>query len=206
MKLSKKGEYALRALIDLGIAAEVGRELVQVTELSDKELIPAKFLEQIMQELKAARFVVAQRGKFGGYRLSRPATEITIGSVIRFIDGPLAPIGCVSHTAYEKCSCPDEEHCGLRMLMLDVRNAIAGILDRYSIADVVEVTLRKLRRSALPLPFATPRSPARSGLAKTIKATATKRRVPPQPSSSPSARRLAPVEGLLSELLPDYSI
>jgi Rrf2 family protein len=202
MKLSKKGEYALRALIDLGIAAEVGRELVQVTELSDKELIPAKFLEQIMQELKAAGLVSAQRGKFGGYHLARPAAEITIGAVVRYIDGPLAPIGCVSHTAYEKCGCPDEDHCGLRMLMLDVRNAIAGILDRYTLADVVEVTLRKLRRDALPLPFATPRGPAR---AKPVTASARPRRVTSRASAA-SARRLAPVEGLLSQLLPDYTI
>ena len=198
MKLSKKGEYALRALIDLGIARDVGRELVQVTELSDKELIPAKFLEQIMQELKAAGFVVAQRGKFGGYRLARPASEITIGSVVRFIDGPLAPIGCVSHTAYEKCSCPDEEHCGLRMLMLDVRNAIAGILDRYSLADVVEVTLRKLRRDSLPLPF----EAARPSPGSRVKRPA----VEGARRSASAARRLAPVEGLLSELLPDYTI
>src|SRR5687768_14774716 len=161
MKLSKKGEYALRALIDLGIAAEVGRSLVQVSELAEKEQIPIKFLEQIMQLLKEQGFVESQRGKFGGYRLARPTAKITIGSVVRLIDGPLAPIGCVSHTAYEKCSCPDEVHCGLRMLMLDVRNAIAGILDRYSLADVVEVTLRKMRRDALPLPFAAPRAAAR---------------------------------------------
>jgi Rrf2 family protein len=202
MKLSKKGEYALRALIDLGIAAEVGRDLVQVTELSDKELIPAKFLEQIMQELKAAGLVAAQRGKFGGYHLARPAAEITIGAVVRFIDGPLAPIGCVSHTAYEKCSCPDEEHCGLRMLMLDVRNAIAGILDRYTLADVVEVTLRKLRRDELPLPFATPRGHART---QPIKSTIRARRTAPRRAAADS-RRLAPVEGLLSQLLPDYTI
>ncbi len=201
MKLSKKGEYALRALIDLGIAAEVGRELVQVTELADKEVIPPKFLEQIMQELKGAGLVIAQRGKFGGYRLARPAAEITIGAIIRFIDGPLAPIGCVSHTAYEKCSCPDEEHCGLRMLMLDVRNAIAGILDRYSIADVVEVTLRKLRRDGLPLPFAAPR-----GAKRGTPAFATTIPRPRRVSTRASARRLAPVEGLLSELLPDYTI
>jgi Iron-dependent Transcriptional regulator len=69
------------------------------------------------------------------------------------IDGPLAPISCVSQTAYERCGCPDEEHCGLRMLMLDVRSAIANILDRYTLADVVEVTLRKLRKNKMPLPF-----------------------------------------------------
>lgn len=199
MKLSKKGEYALRALIDLGIAAEVGRELVQVTELSAKESIPAKFLEQIMQELKSAGIVVAQRGKFGGYHIARPASEITIGSVVRLIDGPLAPIGCVSHSAYEKCSCPDEEHCGLRMLMLDVRNAIAGILDRYTLADVVEVTLRKLRRDALPLPFSAPRPAVRG---KPVKSTVASRRA----NRAAVPRRLAPVEGLLSQLLPDYTI
>ena len=125
-----------------------------------------------------------------------------IGAVVRFVDGPLAPIGCVSHTAYEKCSCPDEEHCGLRMLMLDVRNAIAGILDRYSLADVVEVTLRKLRRDSLPLPFAAPRGPSRG---QPVKSTTRSRRVSPR-STPASLRRLAPVEGLLSELLPDYTI
>src|SRR3954464_8623541 len=71
---------------------------------------------------------------------AKPGGKITIGEVARVIVGRLAPIGCVSQTAYEKCTCPDEVHCGLRMLMLDVRNAIAGILDRYSLADVVEGT------------------------------------------------------------------
>lgn len=156
MKLSRKGEYALRALIDLGIAAEVGRDLLQVSEIAAKARLPAKFLEQAMQQLKQAELVASVRGKFGGYRLARPASEIRIGEVVRLIDGPLAPIGCVSQCAYEPCSCPDETHCGLRMIMLDVRNAIAGILDRYSLGDVVEVTLRKMRRDGLAMPYANP--------------------------------------------------
>jgi Rrf2 family protein len=192
MKLSKKGEYALRALIDLGIAAEVGRPLVQVSELAEKEQIPVKFLEQIMQLLKEEGFVESRRGKFGGYRLARPAAKITVGSVVRMIDGPLAPIGCVSHTAYEKCSCPDEVHCGLRMLMLDVRNAIAGILDRYSLADVVEVTLRKMRRDEVPLPFSQALVPGRASCHVSAR--------------SPDLPDLKPVAGLLSQLFPDYSI
>ena len=118
MRLSKKGEYALRSLINLGIAAEVKRSLVQVAELAENEQLPVKFLEQIMQALKEAGFVESARGKFGGYRLAKPARQIPIGQVIRLIDGPLAPIGCVSQSAYEKCTCPDEVHCGLRMLML----------------------------------------------------------------------------------------
>ncbi len=197
MKLSKKGEYALRSLIDLGIAADVGRELVQVAELAEKEQIPAKFLEQIMQELKASGFITSQRGKFGGYRLARPADDISIGEIVRLIDGPLAPIGCVSQTSYEKCSCPDEVHCGLRMLMLDVRNAITGILDRYSLADIVDVTTRKMKRDGIPLPFSGARQ--RGG----------KKAGPAEPgdrSEVPADRRLKPVEGILSELFPDYTI
>src|SRR5450631_2281724 len=156
MKLSKKGEYALRSLINLGIAAEMKRKLVQASELAESEQLPVKFLEQILGVLKEAGIVVSQRGKFGGYRLGRPAKKIFIGEVVRLIDGPLAPIGCVSQSAYAPCSCPDEAHCGLRMLMLDVRNAITGILDRYTLADVVDVTTRKLLRDGLPLPFSEP--------------------------------------------------
>jgi Rrf2 family protein len=198
MKLSKKGEYALRSLINLGIAAEVGRKLVQVSELAESDQLPVKFLEQILQDLKDAGMVESQRGKFGGYRLGKSAKAITIGSVVRLIDGPLAPIGCVSQTAYEKCSCPDETHCGLRMLMLDVRNAIAGILDRYTLADVVEVTLRKMRRDNVPLPFATDIRIASS------------RRALPRVSRPPTGRatkgRLNEVESVVNQLLGDYSI
>jgi Rrf2 family protein len=197
MKLSKKGEYALRSLINLGIAREVGRPLVRVSELAENEQLPIKFLEQILQALKEAGFVASARGKFGGYRLARPLKKIPIGEVVRLIDGPLAPIGCVSQSAYEKCTCPDEEHCGLRMLMLDVRNAIAGILDRYTLADVVEVTLRKLRRDGLPLPFS-------------VESAATGRdRVKLRGARRPSAAtnpRLDATEGVLHQLLGDYSI
>jgi len=199
MKLSKKGEYALRSLINLGIAAEVGRKLVQVSELADTEQLPVKFLEQIMSALKEAKLVTSARGKFGGYRLAKPAKKITIGEVVRLIDGPLAPIGCVSQTAYEKCTCPDEAHCGLRMLMLDVRNAIAGILDRYTLADVVEVTLRKLRRDNVPLPF----SPEAEG-------AATSSRLPARQAQRLARRggssRLNETEGVLHQLLGDYAI
>lgn len=163
MKLSKRGEYGLRALIDIGLAQELGRDLVQLNELAELEKIPVKFLEQILIDLKQGGFLDSVRGKYGGYRLARPAKEVVAGQVVRYLDGPLAPIGCVSQTAYERCSCPDEAHCGLRMLMLDVRNAIANILDRYTLADVVEVTLRKMRRDNVNMPFATdPRARAQA--------------------------------------------
>jgi Rrf2 family protein len=199
MKLSKKGEYALRSLINLGIANEVGRTLVQVAELAESEQLPVKFLEQILQALKDAGLIVSARGKFGGYRLAKPAKQITIGQVVRLIDGPLAPIGCVSQSAYTKCTCPDEEHCGLRMLMLDVRNAIAGILDRYTLADVVEVTLRKLRRDGLPLPFA----PVANGIGVATRLPARDARKLANRSPRP---RLDETEGVLHQLLGDYTI
>jgi Rrf2 family protein len=153
VKLSKRGEYALRALIDFGVAQDLGRPLLQVSELAAKEGLPIKFLEQILMQLKAAGYLESRRGKHGGYLLARPPENISIGQVARLIDGPLAPIACVSQTAYERCSCPDEEHCGLRMLMLDVRTAISNILDRYTLADVVEITMRKLRKDKISHPF-----------------------------------------------------
>jgi Rrf2 family protein len=192
MKLSKKGEYALRALIDLGIAQEVRRDLVQVTELADSQQIPVPFLEQIMIDLREAGWVESRRGKYGGYKLALPARTLLIGQVVRRIEGPLAPISCVSQSAYERCSCPDEDHCGLRMLMMDVRNAIAGILDRYSLADVVEVTLRKMRRNGITLPFSKPPREA-SPKIRGRRATA-------------SGARLHPIDGLINNLFEDYTI
>lgn len=153
MHLSKKAEYALRATIHLGMAAEVGRATVSASDLAEANRLPVKFIERILQELKEAGFVETQRGKFGGYTLARSAASIGVGDLIRLMDGRLAPIGCASENAYQRCTCPDEDHCGLRMLMIDVRNAIAAILDRYSIADVVEVTLRKMRRDGIEPPF-----------------------------------------------------
>src|SRR6266700_2347463 len=153
MKLSKRGEYALRALIDLGIASELGLPMLQASELAAKEKLPVKFLEQIFMQLKAAGYVESKRGKFGGYSLAKRMDRIRFGAVIRLIDGPLAPIRCVSQTAYVRCSCPDEVHCGLRILMFDVRNAISTILDRYTLADIVAITLRKYRRDKITPPF-----------------------------------------------------
>ena len=154
MKVSKRGEYALRSLNNLGIAQELGRPILQIRELAKKENIPIKFLEAILLELNRAGYLASKRGKGGGYYFRKPMQRITIGEIVRLIDGPLAPISCASVTAYKPCSCPDEAHCGLRILMVDVRNAIANILDNFTVADMVNVTLRKLLRDKAPLPFA----------------------------------------------------
>jgi Rrf2 family protein len=153
MKITKKGEYALRTLIQLGIAKKMGRDVVSVSDLAHSENLPYKFIENILQELRKDGYVESKRGKEGGCRLAKPMKDITIGEVVRLIDGRLAPIGCASETDYERCTCPDETHCGLRMLMIDVRNAIARILDKYTIEDVVSVTLCKMQRSGLELPY-----------------------------------------------------
>ena len=143
MKLTKRGEYALRTLIRLGIAAWNNEGVISVSTLAEKERLPFKFLEAILFDLRNAGYVESMRGKYGGARLAKPLNAVKMGDVVRLIDGKLAPIGCASETEYEKCTCPDEDHCGLRMLMIDVRNAVANILDRYTLEDVVEVTLRK---------------------------------------------------------------
>jgi Rrf2 family protein len=138
MRLSKRGEYGLRAMISLAdnIDSDKPYPLVQIKDISERENIPAKFLEQILLALKNAGLLQSKMGFGGGYYLARPAAEINLGQIIRVLDGPLAPVRCVSQMAYEPCDCPDEQTCGLRMAMGDVRNAIAGILDHTSLADI----------------------------------------------------------------------
>lgn len=113
-----------------------GDSLIQIKEIAEREHIPAKFLEQILLSLKNAGLLHSKMGVGGGYYLAKPAAEISLGHIVRVLDGPLAPINCVSQMAYEPCGCPDEETCGLRLVMLDVRNAISDILDNTSLADV----------------------------------------------------------------------
>lgn len=153
MRLSKRGEYALRALIDLGIAQKLGNPMLQSSALARSERIPVKFLEQILAQLRRAGYLGSVRGKHGGYFLRKPLKKIRAGDIVRLTDGALAPIACVSQTAYKKCSCPDEKHCGLRILMLDVRAALSGVLDRYTLEDVVGVTLKTILRDGVKMPF-----------------------------------------------------
>ncbi len=111
-------------------------QMMQIKEISQREQISIKFLEQILLTLKNAGLLHSKMGVGGGYYLARSASEITLGQIFRVLDGPVAPIKCVSQMAYETCGCPDEETCGLRLVMGDVRNAIADILDNTSLADV----------------------------------------------------------------------
>jgi Rrf2 family protein len=110
--------------------------VVQIKEIAQREHISAKFLEQILLALKNAGMLHSKMGVGGGYYLARSSSEITLGQIFRVLDGPVAPIRCVSQMSYESCGCPDEQTCGLRLVMGDVRNAITDILDNTSLADV----------------------------------------------------------------------
>ncbi len=139
MRLSKRGEYGLRAMIMLATPGADGHtQTVQIREISQHEQIPSKFLEQILLALKNAGLLHSKMGVGGGYHLAKPPSEISLGSIIRVLDGPLAPVKCVSQMAYEPCGCPDEETCGLRLVMGDVRNALSALLDGTSLADVTQ--------------------------------------------------------------------
>src|SRR6266540_956643 len=142
MRLSKRGEYGLRAMIRLAVPFRKGASsspaMMQIKEISECEKISPKFLEQILLTLKNAGLLHSKMGVGGGYYLAKSPKEITLGQIFRVLDGPVAPIRCVSQMAYEPCGCPDEETCGLRLVMGDVRNAIADILDNTSLADVTK--------------------------------------------------------------------
>ncbi len=139
MRLSKRGEYGLRAMINLADAQKQSPgAMVQIKDIALQEKIPAKYLEQILLALKNAGLLQSRMGLGGGYYLAHPPKDINLGQIVRVLDGPLAPIRCVSQMAYEPCGCPDERTCGLRMVMGDVRNAIADILENTSLADVTE--------------------------------------------------------------------
>lgn len=144
MKITKKGEYAMRALVDLALNHKKG--LRQIQDIVREEAIPQKFLEQILLILKNAGLIESKRGIGGGYFLSKPPDKISLSEVIRLVDGPLAPLGCVSKTF--KTNCPREITCGIRSVMLDVSNATTEILDRVTLEDVCKRTKGMTERRA----------------------------------------------------------
>jgi Rrf2 family protein len=136
MRLSKRGEYGIRSMIYLARNASPG-ELIQIKQISTNENIPIKYLEQIMLALRHAGLLHSRLGVGGGYYLAKAPEAINLGQIVRTLDGPLAPVNCVSQMAYEPCDCPDENTCGLRLAMLEVRNSISSVLDNTTLADVV---------------------------------------------------------------------
>ena len=144
MKLSKKGEYALKALIELAINHNKGIPVTLINDVAERKGIPHKYLEQILLSLKNAGILEAKRGVGGGYSLSRSPENINLGEIIRVVDGPLTPVNCVSTDPHAPC--PDESLCGLYSVMLEVRNAVSNILDDTSLKDVARRTLDLIDR------------------------------------------------------------
>ena len=141
--LSQKAKYALRAMLMLAEAPP--EELVLIQDIADRQRVPKKFLELILVELKRHGFAHSQRGRSGGYCLARPADTITFGQVIRAMDGPIAPLPCASITGYRRCAdCADERSCAIRKVMRRVRDLMAEILDRTTLADAIDTKLDDL--------------------------------------------------------------
>jgi Rrf2 family protein len=132
--ISQKAKYAFQALLALAAAPE-GEQLV-VSEIAERHNIPRKFLEQILLDLKNHGVLVSRRGKSGGYALLRSPADITFGEVLRIIDGPIAPLPCLSRMAYRRCAgCPDEAACGIRHVFAEAYAATTSVLDRRTLAD-----------------------------------------------------------------------
>jgi len=152
---TKKGKYGLKALLHL--AALPPAHTALSAEIAAAHGLPQKFLEAIMLELKNSGFVQSRKGKGGGYALAIPAAKIRISEVVRRLEGPLAPIACASQNFYRRCDdCPDERRCAVHMLTVDVRNAIADVLDKTTLADML-VRLGESNSALLETPPKRPR-------------------------------------------------
>jgi Rrf2 family protein len=136
--ISQKAKYALRALVAL---ARQGNSMM-IGEIASRERIPRKFLEQILLELKRHGIVMSRRGKLGGYDLLMPADQITYGQVLRIIDGPIAPLPCLSRIAYRRCAdCRTEDDCEIRRVFARVATSAREVLDRTTIADSLNAAI-----------------------------------------------------------------
>ena len=133
--LTNKGKYALKAMVHL--AGVQAGEVAQVADIAQTNSMSKKFLDHILTELRRAGMVYSRRGKSGGYALARPAHAISVGDIVRVIDGPLAPIACASVSAFRPCrDCADLKTCAVRLTMVAARNAIANVLDKMSLAEM----------------------------------------------------------------------
>jgi len=131
--ISHKAKYALRALVAL---AQAGGDSLVISEIARRQRIPKKFLEQILLELKREGIVASRRGKVGGYMLLRRPEQVTYGEILRLVDGPIAPLPCLSRTAYQHCAdCSGEESCEVRRVFARVAEASRAVLDRTTLAD-----------------------------------------------------------------------
>ena len=140
--ISQKAKYALKAVV---VLAKSDAEQLAIGEIAEQENIPKKFLEQILLDLKHHGIVASRRGKAGGYSLLKPPQDISFGEILRIVDGPLAPLPCLSRIAYRRCEdCADEGNCEVRRAFATVAEASRTILDSTSIASILQPERRKI--------------------------------------------------------------
>lgn len=133
--LTNKGKYGLKAMVHLAGVEPGG--VTQVADIAETNAISKKFLDHILTELRNAGLVYSRKGKSGGYALALPADQIRVGTIVRVLDGPLAPIACASVTAFRPCDdCGDLQTCAVRRIMVEARNAIADVLDHRTLAEL----------------------------------------------------------------------
>lgn len=141
MKLSLRGEYALRALLVL--AENYSDAVLPTAVIALQQNVPKRFLEQILNDLRSGGFLESRRGVSGGHRLAKPPEKIVLSEILRHVEGALAPVSCVSEKFYKACSCPDEATCPIRSVMKDVRESILGVVGKVTLAE-----LRERKRNA----------------------------------------------------------
>jgi Rrf2 family protein len=147
--ITMKTKYALKALCRLALS-QAG-EPVLIADIAEQERIPRKFLELILGELKQHGILQSRKGRGGGYLLAKSPDTITVASVLRVLDGPIAPVPCLSRTAYQRCAeCPQEESCGVRLVLREAHAASVQVLESTTLADMVE-RVTAATRSALPV-------------------------------------------------------
>jgi Rrf2 family protein len=143
MKLTSKGELALKAMLELA-RAERGDASLSASEIARRCNASVKFLEQVLYELRLGGFVVSSRGRLGGYRIARSPHEVSVGQISRLIDGPLAPAPCASVTQHRTCDwCVSEADCELKAIWVQVRDAVAEIMDSTSLGDLMDRSRRE---------------------------------------------------------------
>ncbi|MEI6184004.1 MAG: Rrf2 family transcriptional regulator [Bacteroidota bacterium] len=135
--LSKKTQYAIKALMYM--AEKNSSEPILISEISKKKKISLKFLENILLTLRKAGFLNSKKGKGGGYTFNMKPEEITIAMILRVVEGPIALLPCASLHFYEKCKNCEEKHCGLNVVMCEVRDASLGVLEHRTVRDLVDL-------------------------------------------------------------------
>ena len=185
--LTNKGKYGLKAMVYL--AGLQPSQPALVLDIAGHNNIPKKFLESILAELRNAGLVRSKKGRGGGYELARPPNDIKIGQIVRVLDGPLAPIRCASPNYYEQClDCIDEAACAVHIMMVEVRNAIAQILDNRSLAELRARAMGNVKRAAQPTK-ASSRSEQSHGTVKLKSKSVAARPAPKAKASTTAATR-----------------